>query len=297
VTHPTTSFPVWFWDFDNDGVLDLFVTSYTGTVEHVAAHYFDEPTRCEFLAHYRGDGKGGFEDLTWKHGLDYPALPMGSNFGDLNNDGYLDIYLGTGAPPYESLMPNVMFLNQAGKGFVDVTQAGGFGQLQKGHGVAFADLDNDGDADVFEQMGGFFPGDKYFDCVYENPGFGNHWIAVQLVGVQSNRSAIGARIHVRIAEGGAARSIYRHVNSGGSFGSNPLRQTIGLGKADKIEMLEVFWPTTGKTQTFRDVGLDQFIRLVEGDENFSQLKLDSYKLQSDVDRDEPATDRGRSTGI
>ena len=72
---------------------------------------------------------------------------MGSNFGDLDNDGYLDFYLGTGYPDYRSIMPNVMYRNQSGKRFADVSMAGGFSHLQKGHGVVFADLDNDGDQD------------------------------------------------------------------------------------------------------------------------------------------------------
>ena len=86
---------------------------------------------------------------------------MGSNFGDLDNDGYPDFYLGTGYPPYHSVMPNVMYRNRDGRSFSNVTYAGGFGHLQKGHGVVFADLDNDGDQDVFQQMGGAFPGDRF----------------------------------------------------------------------------------------------------------------------------------------
>ena len=127
---------------------------------------------------------------------------MGANFGDLDNDGWLDFYLGTGYPDYEGLIPNVMYRNRGGTGFADVTTAGGFGHLQKGHGVSFADLDNDGDQDVFEQMGGAYPGDGFADVLFENPGFGNHWIAVKLVGARSNRSAIGARIRVEIVERG-----------------------------------------------------------------------------------------------
>ena len=81
---------------------------------------------------------------------------MGANFGDLDNDGFLDFYLGTGSPEYDSLMPNLMFRNREGKMFADVTTAGGFGHLQKGHGIAFADFDNDGDQDVFAELGGAY---------------------------------------------------------------------------------------------------------------------------------------------
>ncbi len=199
---------------------------------------------------------------------------MGSNFGDLDNDGFLDFYLGTGFPPYHSLMPNVMYWNRGGQSFRDVSTAGGFAHLQKGHAVIFADFDHDGDQDIFEQMGGFFAGDKFGDALYENPGFGNHWITVELLGVESNRSAIGTRIRVQVREDGQTRTIYKHVNSGGTFGANPLRQTMGLGKADGIESLEVFWPASSRTQTFRNVPLDRFIQVVETADRFSILSLE-----------------------
>ena len=150
--------------------------------------------------------------------------------------------------------------------------------MQKGHGIAFVDFDHDGDTDVFAQMGGHFRGDAANDALYENPGFGNHSITIKLVGVQSNRSAIGSRIRVSVIEGAKPRAIYRHVNSGGSFGASPLRQTIGLGKADKIETLEIFWPKTGRTQTFRDVAMDQAIKIVEGEDKYSRMKLKKLRL-------------------
>jgi len=279
VQKPTRSFPTWFWDYDNDGTLDLFVSSYPGGgARYVAAHYAGVETDYERPKLYRGIGNGEFEDVTSQQGLEYPMLPMGSNFGDLNNDGYLDFYLGTGDPDIESLMPNLMFVNLRGQGFMNVTMAGGFGHLQKGHAIAFADLDNDGDADVFEQMGGAYRGDKYGNALFENPGFGNHWLSIKLVGVTSNRAAIGARIHIEIEDGGSSRSIYRHVNSGGSFGANPLRQTIGLGDAEHVHKLSIFWPTTGRTQIFHDVGADQFIRIVEDEKEFSKLELNKLKL-------------------
>ena len=81
-------------------------------------------------------------------------------------------------------------------------------------------------------------------------------------------------------ENGIPRSIYRHVNSGGSFGANPLRQTIGLGKAARIETLEVFWPTTGLTQQFTDLPADQIIQIVEGETSHSTVNLGTTKLGS-----------------
>jgi hypothetical protein len=278
VEGPMHSFPAWFWDFDNDGALDLYVAAYAAGIDSLAASMLDMPPRTELARLYRGNGRNGFEEVATQYNLVRPTAPMGSNFGDLDNDGYLDFYLGTGYPDYKDIMPSVMFLNRGERGFVDVSYAGGFAHLQKGHGIVFADLDNDGDQDIFEQMGGAFPGDKYNNVLYENPGFGNHFITTKLVGTHSNRSAIGARIHIEILENEKRRSIYKYINSGGSFGANPLRQTIGLGNATKIETLSVFWPTTDRIQTFHDVPVDQFIQITEGEHTYKFLKLKQLQL-------------------
>ena len=268
VTGPRQSFPVWFWDFDNDGNLDLFVSSYTGDrggLGFVAASYQGFPGPWELARLYRGTGEGPFEDVAARSGLTRLHLPMGSNFGDLDGDGFLDFYLGTGYPDYEAVMPNVLYRSQGGERFVDVSLAAGFGHLQKGHAVAFADIDSDGDLDVFEQMGGAFPGDGFGDALFENPGFGNRWLGLLLVGTESNRSAIGARIRVDVVDSdGGSRSVHRRVNGGGSFGGNPLRQTIGLGRPEAVEKVEVYWPTTDLTETFASVEMDRLYRVVEG---------------------------------
>lgn len=273
VDKPWSGFPAWFWDFNNDGNLDIYASCSSGPVGVLSS-----TIRFERNCLYQGDGKGGFRDVAVERGLTYPAQPMGANFGDLNNDGYPDFYLATGNIQYAEVRPNVMFLNQPGKPFANVTMAGGFGHLQKGHGVAFADLDNDGDQDVYVQMGGAWPGDKYNDALFENPGFGNHWITIKLEGRQSNRCAMGSRIRVDITENGNARSIYRHVSSGGSFGGNPLRQTIGLGQADSIDRIEIYWPTSNRTQSLEDIAADQTIRIIEGEEGFTPIQLKKLKL-------------------
>jgi tetratricopeptide (TPR) repeat protein len=273
VAGPMRSFPAWFWDFNNDGILDIYVSAYSDDLALLAASYLNRKHAAEPTGLYQGNGSGGFANVSEAHGLTTPVAPMGSNFGDLDNDGFLDFYLGTGEPEYKNLMPNVMYHNECGERFVDVTMAGRFGHLQKGHAVVFADLDRDGDQDVFEQLGGAYPGDRFYDCLFENPGFDNNWIAISLVGTQSNRAAVGARIHLRVAEpSGQQRSIYRHVNSGGSFGANPMRQSIGIGKAERIELLEVFWPTTGQTHEIRDLPANQAIRIVEGQPGHWKLK-------------------------
>jgi hypothetical protein len=279
VTRPAASFPTWFWDFDNDGALDLWVANYDTGIGHIAAHVLGQPRKHELMRLYRGDGKGGFTDVAEAMGLTYPAMPMGSNFGDLDNDGWLDVYLGTGDPQYYTLMPNLLLRNEGGRGFRDVTMDSGMGHLQKGHGVAFADFDGDGDQDVFSVTGGAYPGDAFRNVLFENPGPAGHWLVLRLVGVHENRCAIGARIRVVVRQGDAERSIWRHVNTGGSFGGNPLRQHIGLGAAEQVLRVEVFWPRRGTTQVFTDVPLDSAWRVVEGQEQLAPLVVPKAPLR------------------
>jgi len=287
VAGPRMSFPCWFWDFDNDGQLDIFVSAYSGTVASTAASALGLAFGSKLPHLYQGQADGTFKEVGKDRNLIAPSLPMGSNYGDIDGDGYLDFYLGTGDTTYKSLMPSVMYRNQSAEKFVNVTTAGGFGNLQKGHGIAFADFDNDGDQDVFAQMGGAYLGDRYYDSFYENPGFDNRFLTVKLVGSQTNRSGMGARIAVTISENGESRTVYRHVSSGGSFGASPLRQNIGLGKADRILEVVVSWPTSGKTQSFDEVPLDGTIEITESAEEFRVIELKTFDYASASSRAKP----------
>ena len=129
-------------------------------------------------------------------------------------------------------------------------------------------------------MGGFLPGDRYSNALFENPGFNNHWITIKLIGKQSNSSAIGTLIRIEVQEEGKSQTIYKTVNSGGSFGANPLRQTVGLGKASQIQQLHIYWPTTGQTQTFSNLSVDQNIQIIESENSYKQLELKSFHLSS-----------------
>jgi hypothetical protein len=219
---------------------------------------------------YRNDG-GTFEEVGRELGLTAPAMTMGASFGDLDNDGFLDFYLGTGQPPFEALSPNLMVRNDGGRRFQDVTFSGGFGHLQKGHAVVFADLDEDGDQDVFEQMGGAFPGDAYFSALYRNPGHGNGWVKLRLAGERSNRSAIGSRVVLELETPAGRRRVHRTVGATGSFGSAPLRLEIGLGDATAIRRLEVFWPASGRRQSFSGVEIGRSYELREGADELRPL--------------------------
>jgi tetratricopeptide (TPR) repeat protein len=291
VQKPWQSFAAWFFDYDNDGWPDLFVTSYYVSVDETLRSYLGLSAKAETLKLYKNLGDGTFRDVTAEVGLDKVLMPMGGTFGDIDNDGYLDMYLGTGNPSYASLLPNVLLHNKGGKFFTDVTASSGTGELHKGHAVAFADIDNDGDEDLLTEIGGAVPGDSHAFRLFENPGNGNNWISLHLVGVKTNRAAIGARIKVTVQnEGRLARSIYRTVGSGGSFGASPLTQHIGLGKSAHITDLDVWWPASNTRQHFADVAPDQFLEIKELAKDYTKLERHAYRLGGAA-RDTPMTSK------
>ena len=260
------SFPTWFFDYDNDGWEDLFVSGYAiKDVGDVAADYLHLPHSGALPRLYRNNHDGTFTDVTVATHMNRMCLTMGCNFGDLDNDGWLDFYLATGNPDFTTLVPNRMFRNAGGKFFQDVTTATGTGHLQKGHAVGFADLDNDGDQDIYTVMGGAYTADNYRNAFFLNPGTTNRWVKLKLEGTKSNRAAIGARIKVTVATPSGSRDIFKTVNSGGSFGSNPLRQEIGLGDATSITSVEIVWPASGIQQRLSGIELNHAYEVREGD--------------------------------
>ncbi len=274
----TRTFPTWFWDYDNDGWLDILVCGYEFTQSlsyYAGAEAVQLPVgNAGKIFLFRNKHDGTFEDVTAKVGLNKVAFAMGSNFGDIDNDGYLDFYLGTGNPQLKSAVPNKLFKNMNGVSFLDVTTSARVGNLQKGHAVSFADLDNDGNEDIYIKMGGAYTADAYENSLYLNPGQNhNHWVNLSLEGTVSNRVAIGARIKVTFKDSNTERSVYRDVNSGGSFGSNPLQQHIGLGQATSVEKIEITWPVTGKIQVFENLPVDTNIKIKEGDSKFTTYQL------------------------
>jgi hypothetical protein len=283
VKEPTMSFPAWFWDYDNDGWEDLLVLSYDvsqGSLhDGVAMEYLGLPkvlrrpngatTPVEHSRLYRNTGKGTFADVTAESGLaDKVIYAMGSNFGDIDNDGWLDFYLGTGNPDLRSVIPNRMFRSVYGKRFEEVTLEGGFGHIQKGHATAFVDLDQDGDQDIYMVMGGAYQGDVSTNVLFENPGWaGRSWIGLELEGRRgTNRSAIGARVEIVVTDSsGATRSLWRTVRTGGSFGSGSLRLHVGLGTAVRVQRVRIMWPDKARsTSTFDSLALNRAYRIVQG---------------------------------
>jgi hypothetical protein len=279
------SFPTFFFDYDNDGWLDLFVCNYyfDGSLANYAAKdalkLSNEASGRTLI--YKNNQNGTFTDVSGALGMNKLAFAMSANFGDFDNDGFLDMYLGTGNPYYQSLLPNKLFMNLGGKKFADATNSSRTGNLQKGHGVAIADVDNDGDQDIFIEMGGAYRGDVFPNAMYMNPGQNqNNWLYLKLEGTKSNRAAIGAKITVKFKENGQERMLYREVNSGGSFGSSPLRRELGIGQATAIDEISITWPASGIKQVLKDIRPNQLIKVTEGKDGFEKLPLKKFDIRN-----------------
>ena len=275
VGEPLESFPCWFWDYDNDGWEDIFVAAFGFSnddgIKTVAAAVAAKNHMGQMAGGnprlYKNNNGTGFTDVTNQMGLTDGMFTMGSNFGDIDNDGWLDAYLGTGEPSYSAVVPNKMFRNNGGTTFQDVTTTSGMGHVQKGHGVGFGDFDNDGDQDVFCVIGGAYEGDVFGDALFLNPMQGEKsWVTLILEGTTSNRASIGARVKVTVSnENGEEMVFHRTVSIGGSFGGNSLQLEIGLGDATAIKSIEVKWPNAQYTlERFENIKLNQKIRLKEG---------------------------------
>lgn len=271
VEEPLHSFPTWFFDYDNDGYQDLYVSGYDTKMYSdvggdAARDMLGLPTLGAKPRLYRNNGNNSFTNVSTALGIDHVNYTMGCNFGDIDNDGWLDFYLGTGAPDFTSIVPNKLYHNLEGKKFEDITYATNTGHIQKGHAVAFADIDNDGDQELYMVMGGANEGDRFRNVLFENSSKNdNHWIKLKLEGIRSNKAAIGARIRVTIKmPNGDTRNLYRVVNTGGSFGSSPLLVSIGLGTAVSIEEIEVKWPNPENSSSFlKNVQMDRLVIVTE----------------------------------
>lgn len=240
-----------FVDFDHDGDLDLFRAGHNVSVEsliknNVFNQLVDHPTGSSRILLNQG-GKFNLAQNTFPgHGI---QNVMGSSFGDINSDGCLDFYLGTGSPEESYIFPNLFYLsrregNRCGKTLRNITSAFGLGSIQKGHGILFLDVDNDGDQDLYSNLGGMWPGDKWPNQLFINSSKHDYsWTKIRLRGRHKNKFGLGAQIIV-VARDKENKVIQRsyHMNGKTGFGTAPLLAHIGLYTAKKIEFVKVLWP-------------------------------------------------------
>lgn len=232
-----------FGDYDNDGNMDLYVTNFA-----------DAQGAPLQNALFRNDGKGIFENDTKEAGLVVKNYSLGTVFGDLDNDGYLDLYVVNNGEP------NILYRNNGDGTFTDVTADAGVGDPGLGSSVALGDINNDGYLDIYVANGGFFDeemGDP--DVLYLNNGGTNHWLQIELRGTTSNQMGIGARITVST---GDLHQI-REISGGRGYGQNSSIANFGLGEHILAESIEVRWPS-GIVQAMGNINADQHIIIEEG---------------------------------
>ena len=277
---PKQSFPAIVFDYNNDGLEDIFCTSFpteklSRVGEEAALEILGKPSNAEKSRLFKNNGNETFTDVSKEMNLWKQTFAMGFSFGDIDNDGWLDIYAGTGAFEFTSLVPNRVFKNMEGKRFAEITHSSGMAHLQKGHGIAFGDLDNDGDQDIYTTLGGAVEGDNAHNALFANPNHVNHWITLQLQGKKGARDAQNSKVKITVSTPTGSQSYYHVVGSGGSFGANSIQLEAGLGKATKIESIEVSWYGNPKNkQVFKNVEMDQIVKLTEG---MAKIEKTGYK--------------------
>ena len=242
-----------FGDYDGDGDLDLFVSNH-----ELEAHTL-----------FRNLGKGLFEDATFPSGVGQATLPyvgFGATFVDYDNDADLDLGIVNGhvmnspghvRPGATEAQRKLLLRNGGGGRLIDVgRQSGaGFASEKVGRTLVAGDIDNDGDLDLLITNNG-----GNAELLRNEGGTANNSVLITLVGMKSNRSAAGARI--RLTAGGTTQ--VREVKAGSSYlGQNDLRVHVGLGKAAKIDRLEVRWPN-GQNEVVEGAAVNQIVTVTEG---------------------------------
>jgi len=258
VQPPHNGFVCFFVDYNNDARPDILTTSlapWESVVEGLSEGYRPQGLHPDSVRLFKNNGDGTFTDTTMAAGLFHPMGVMGAGVADIDNDGFVDFYFGTGDPQLSRLEPNRIFRNQGNGTFVDVTALTNFARPgNKGHGVSFIDLDEDGDLDIYAQLGGHYQGDHARNAFYENiSGNAGHWLEIDLTGA----NPVGVTL---MLEAGGQRQ-HREVKGGEGFGStNPMRVHFGLGKSAFADKLEIRWPT-GERRVLTGIAANRILKV------------------------------------
>src|SRR5215510_5118364 len=249
---PVSAMGVDFRDYDNDGLPDLIVSALEG----------------ETYPLFRNLGKGFFVDATWQSGLGAETVKRsgwGLGLFDFNNDGFKDLFtvnahVNDNIELYNNQtyrQPNSVFAGAGAGAFLEASrEAGADFQAKRAHrGCAFADFDNDGRVDVVTT--------SLNEPVelFRNESTGeNHWLAMRLIGVKSNRDGVGAKIKLVTVDGAAQ---FNHITTSvGYASSSDVRAYFGLGKEKTVKLIEIRWPS-GVTQRLKDVAADRLLTVTE----------------------------------
>jgi enediyne biosynthesis protein E4 len=243
-------------DYNGDGFSDILKT-----------HFADD-----LPALYKNSGRGFFEDASRAAGFDHTRyIQWGTGLADLNNDGWLDIFTVTGNvyPEVEKVFkeyphrsPRLIYRNLGNGRFIEVTASCGPGaqEVRSSRGSAFGDYDNDGDLDVLIMNMNEPPSLLRNDYISAGGRGANNWLKLKLAGTKSNRSAIGAKVRVKIG----ARIQTQEVTSQTSYYShNDLRLHFGLGESNRADQVEIRWPN-GQSETVKDIAANQIVTIREG---------------------------------
>jgi len=250
-------------DYDNDGWLDFFMTSY----------------QAELPVLYRNLGNGTLEDVTVVTGAGQGCLPYvnwGTGLIDFNNDGWKDLFIACGhlqdnIDLYDDTtayaVRNILLLNRGNGTFEDVSRHCGDGldPVYSSRGAVFGDLDNDGDIDIVVLNSRQKP-----TIIRNDQRTGNHWVQITLRGTKSNRDAVGAKI--KVVAGNLTQVDEVHSGRGYQSYWGP-RLHFGLGRATEITRIEIHWPS-GNTQVFEHLPVDRFLTFTEGESTFVSKTVD-----------------------
>lgn len=295
-TDPQLSMGAMFFDYDNDGDPDLYLT-----------HDGNQPNIL-----YQNDGTGKFVDVSATSGTNYAGFGMGVDFGDINNDGWLDIYftnlydntllLSNGDPngtgevtftdisdqamvtdqgmgwgttfldynndglqdiymvndSYFSPLPNILYRNKGDNTFEIVSANSPLASMYAAYGTACTDINKDGLVDIFVANSGDDDGNQLFQNMTSNAG---NWFQLKTVGTISNRLAIGTKVTIE-----AGGKIFTDEVSGGSGYASQNSQTLhfGLGAIETIDKMTIRWPN-GLVETYENLAVNELMIAVENE--------------------------------
>lgn len=228
-------------DYDNDGLLDLFVTN---------------PNRGGNRL-YRNKGDGTFGTITSGAIVTDTAESLGCAWGDYDNDGFLDLFVINGLFGPEN---NFLYRNEGNGTFTKITSGSLANDVGASSGIAWGDYDNDGFLDLFVANGVLGP--AQLNSLYRNNGNGNSWVRIRCAGTVSNRAGFGAKVRIQATIAGQSRWQMRQIDGGDGASGGSIEAHFGLGDATLIDTLRIEWPS-GIVQELRDVEPRRLLTVTE----------------------------------